>query len=91
MIKETYKNNSIESIIDDIGTLSLNEKHREQKLGHKNLPAITNKYNQIYKKRRRELINEPKKKSNRRFLHSDLALKIIIAVEQMNHAISKEI
>ena len=25
--KETYKNNSIESIIDDIGTLWLNGKH----------------------------------------------------------------
>ena len=27
--KETYKNNGIESIIDDIGTLWLNEKHIE--------------------------------------------------------------
>ena len=29
----------------------------------------------MYKKRRRELINEPKTQSNRRFLHSDLALQ----------------
>ena len=44
MIKETYENNGIESIIDDTGTLWLNEKHTEEKLGHKNLPAIANKY-----------------------------------------------
>ena len=46
--KETYKNNGIELIIDDIGTLWLNEKHIEEKLGHKTLPAITNKYDQMY-------------------------------------------
>ena len=49
--KETYENNGIESIIDDIGALWLNEKHIEEKLGHKNLPAITNKFDQMYKKR----------------------------------------
>ena len=41
--KETYENNDIEAIIDGIGKLWLNEKHVEEKLGHKNLPAITNK------------------------------------------------
>ena len=46
--KETYKNNGIELIIDDIGTLWLNEKHIEEKLGHKTLPAIINKYDQMY-------------------------------------------
>ena len=40
--KETYKNNDIEAIIDDIGTLWFNQKNIEEKLGHKNLPAITN-------------------------------------------------
>ena len=29
---ETYKNNTLKSIIDDIGTLWLNEKHREKKV-----------------------------------------------------------
>ena len=48
--KETYKNNDIEAIIDSIGTLWLNEKKIEEKLGHKNTPVITNKYNQEYKK-----------------------------------------
>ena len=33
--KETYENNNIEAIIDGIGTLWLNEKHIEEKLGHK--------------------------------------------------------
>ena len=32
----------------------------------------------MYKKRRNELVNNPKKQSNRRFLHSNLALKIIM-------------
>ena len=41
--KETYENNEIEAIVDDIGTLWLNEKNIEEKIGHKNLPAITNK------------------------------------------------
>ena len=76
--KETYENNNIEAIIDGIGALWLNEKHIEEKLGHKNLPVITNKYDQEYKKRRYELVNEPKKQSNRRFLRSDLTLKVIM-------------
>ena len=42
--KETYENNDIEVIVDGIGVLWLNEKHIEEKLGHKNLTAITNKY-----------------------------------------------
>ena len=54
-------------------------KHREGKLDHKNLPFITNKYYQMYKKRRRELVNNPKRRPNRRFLHSDLALKITMS------------
>ena len=50
--KETYKNNDIEAIVDGIGKSWLNEKHIEEKLGHKNLPVITNKCNQAYKKHR---------------------------------------
>ena len=33
--KETYENNNIESIVDGIGMVWLNEKHIERKLGHK--------------------------------------------------------
>ena len=43
--KETYEKNDKEVIVDGIGTLWLNEKHVDEKLGHKNLPVITNKYN----------------------------------------------
>ena len=67
--KEAYENNDIEAIIDGIGTLWLSEKHIEEKLGHKNLPAITNKYEQMYKKHIHEVVNEQKKQQqpNRRF------------------------
>ena len=54
------------------------KKNIEEKLGHKNLPVITNKYDKIYKKCRCELVNKPIKQSDRRFLRIDLALKIIM-------------
>ena len=60
--KETYENNNKEVIVDGIGTLWLNEKHIEEKLGHKNLPVITNKYDQVYKKHRHELVKATKQK-----------------------------
>ena len=65
-------------IVDGIGVLWLNEKHIEEKLGHKNLTAITNKYDKVYKKHRYELVDKPKKQTNRRVLRSDLALKVIM-------------
>ena len=76
--KKTFENNNIEVIVDSANALWLNEKNIEEKLGHRNLPVVTNKYDKIYKKRRYELVNKPIKQSNRRFLHNDLALKIII-------------
>ena len=74
--KETLENNDIEVIIDGVNTLWLNKKHIE--LGHNNLSAITNKYDKIYKKHRYELVDEPIKQPNRKFLRIDLALKIIM-------------
>ena len=50
--EETLENNDIEVIINGVNTLWLNEKHKEEQLGHKNLPAITDKYHKIYKKHR---------------------------------------
>ena len=76
--KEMYENNSIEVITDNLNTLWLNERHVEQQLGHKNLRVVTNKYNEEYRKRRYELIDELIKQSHRRFVRSDLALKIIM-------------
>ena len=73
--KETLENNGIEVIVDSVNALWLNEKNIEEKLGHKNLPVVTNKYD---KKSRDELVNKPIKQSNRKFLHISLALKIIM-------------
>ena len=75
--KKTYENNGIEVIKDKLGKLWLNERHVQEQLRHKNLPALTNKYDEIYKKCRYEL-NEPTKQSHRRFIHVDLALKVIM-------------
>ena len=50
----------------------------EEKLDHKNLPVITNKYELIYKKHRHELEDNPKNEPNRRFLHSELTLIVIM-------------
>ena len=65
-------------VIDGVNTLWINEKHIEEQLGHKNIPAITNKYYKISKKHRYELVDEPIKQRNRKFLRFDLALKIIM-------------
>ena len=73
-----YKYKLFEVTVDSAIELWLNEKNIKEKLGHKNLPVIINKYVKIYKKRRCELVNKSIKQSDRRFLHVDLALKIIM-------------
>ena len=73
--KETYENNDIEVITDNLNWLWLNEKHIQEQLGHKNLSSITNKYDKIYRKRRYELVDESIKQPHRRFLRNDLTLK----------------
>ena len=41
--KKAFENNDIEVIVDDsVNTLWLNEKNIEKKLGHINLPVVTN-------------------------------------------------
>ena len=57
----------IEVIVDGIGMLWLNEKHIEEKLGHKNLPVITNKYDSVYKKHKYELVDKQKKNQTEDF------------------------
>ena len=49
-----------------------------RKIGHKHLPVITNKHDPVYKKHRHELVDKPKKQRKRKFLHCDLALKVIM-------------
>ena len=75
--RKTYEANGIEVIADKLGKLWLNERHVEKKLGHKNFPALANQYSKEYKKQRSEL-NESTNEPNRRFIHVDLALKIIM-------------
>ena len=75
--KETYESNGMQIMTDKLGKLWLNERHVQQKLGLKNLPALTNQYPKEYKKQRSEL-NESTNQPNRRFIHADLALKIIM-------------
>ena len=53
--KENYETNGIEVITDKIGELWLNERHVQQQLGHKNLPSLTSKYDEEYKKCRSKL------------------------------------
>ena len=48
--KETWENNGVKVIVNSVNALWLNEKNIEEKLGHKNLPVISNKYNKICKK-----------------------------------------
>ena len=58
--KETYEINAIEVITDELSELCelwLNERHVQQQLRHKNLPAFTNKYDKKYKKCRSK-VNE---------------------------------
>ena len=57
--KKTFENNDIEVIIDGVNALQLNQKHIEENLSYQSLPAITNKYNKIYKKHRYALVDEP--------------------------------
>ena len=56
--KIAWKNTGVE-VLDDIDVSSryfwLNDKHIQTKIGHSNLPVVTNKYDPIFKKRRFEL------------------------------------
>ena len=49
ILPETLENNGIEVIVDSFNALWLNEKNIEEKLGHKNLPAIINKFDKYTK------------------------------------------
>ena len=72
--KKTYENNGIEVITDKNGELWLNERHIQKQL--RLIPALTNKYDEKYKKCRYEL-NESTNQPHRRFIHVDLAFKVI--------------
>ena len=61
IINETLKNNDIEVIVDGVNILWLNERHIQEQLGHKHVPAVTNKCYKIYKKHKYGLVHEPMK------------------------------
>ena len=81
--EETSENSSTEVITGNFNNLWLNERHVEKQLRLTNLSALSNKYikkcngYKEYKKQRYEL-NESTNQPNRRFIHADLALKIIM-------------
>ena len=75
--RKTYERNGIETIVDNDGILWLNEKHIEERLGHKNLQEITTKYSD-HRKHRYELVEEPKKQCNRIFIDKKLTVKVIM-------------
>ena len=54
------------------------KKHTEEKLDHRYFPAITNRYNPIYKKHSFELVDQPNNQPNRKFLRNGLPLKVIM-------------
>ena len=58
--KKTYENNDVEIIVHGAGTLWINEKDVEEKLGHKSLPVITNQFDPVCKNYRYELADKPK-------------------------------
>ena len=58
-LPKKHENNGIEVITDKFSELWLNERHVQLQLELKNLPALTNKYDEEYKKCRCEL-NESK-------------------------------
>ena len=62
-------------LTDKLGKLWLNDRHVQKQLRHKNLPALTKKYDKEYKKQRSEL-NESTKQTHRRFIRADLSLKV---------------
>ena len=75
--KETYENNGIEVITHKIGELWLNERHVQKQLRLINLPALTNRYDEEYKKCRYKL-NESTNQPHRRFIHVNLASNVIL-------------
>ena len=70
--------NGVETIVNKDGIFWVNEKHVEEGLDHKNLPATTLKHLSHHRKHRYELVNEPKKQSNRTFIDEKLAFKVIM-------------
>ena len=75
---KNIRKNGIETIVDNDEIFWLNEKHIEQGRGYKNLQEISIKYQTDHRKHRYELADEPKRQSNRVFIHDKLAIKVLM-------------
>ena len=73
--RKGYERNDRETIVDNDKILLLNEKHKEEELGHKNLREITIKYISNYRKRRYELVKESKKQVNGIFINKKTSIQ----------------
>ena len=45
--KEKWEENGFEAIVSKNGEFWINERHLKQKMGHSNLPVVTNKYDSM--------------------------------------------
>ena len=70
--KEKWEENDFKGIVSKNGEFWINERHLQQKMGHSNLSVVTNKYDPMYKKPRSELVEEPKYRRCRNFIHNGL-------------------
>ena len=76
--KRTYERNDIETIVDNNGTLWLNEKHTEEGVDHKQLREITIKYHSNHRKHRYELAEQPRKQCNTIFMNEKLPVTVFM-------------
>ena len=76
--RKTHERNVIGAIVDNDGILWLNEKHMEEGLDHKTLREITIKHHSDHRKRKYELVEEPKREVNRILIDEKLAVKLIM-------------
>ena len=76
--QKTYERNSVKTMVDNDEILWLNKKHIEEGLDHINLWKVTIKCHLDHKKNRFELVDEPKKQSNRIFIDGKLTITVIM-------------
>ena len=58
--RQTSERNGVETVVDTVGILWLNQKHIKEGLDHKDLRVTTVKYSSRYRKHRYELVGKPK-------------------------------
>ena len=76
--RKVYEINGIEKIAYHDGISWLNGKRIEDGLDHKDWRKITITYHTYQRKRRYELVEEPKKQVDRIFIEEKLTVKVIM-------------